>query len=455
MDYQTPLKEIISAFSHNQIREINIETGYYAICWDESSYTSDIDSMNIPIITKVSPILKTITSTNTALSDISNDYNIHLNWIGYGHYDKDKDFSITYNRYTTGFIKISEIGKKFHIISNSMINSNAYTMVAFDENKNPVWDESIINDNPFNYVRLSDNVHFVKFYRQIHQILKVTSRHPLKQEHRYIDSLHDFILNDGWTLTDNVISSTENIGFDYPLYTGHSSCEDDVMVTIDVEVITNNGNFEFIFGKAPELIGTSFGLKLQSNKSYLVSYMNNDKVLEVPLKYITLKPNTRYIMTIIKETTDTSHFNIRITDYKGNVETINGIGNNQTITEYNITNNDSNLFGYMWGRPRVVVITGGLKIHDFNVSYDYDTSNLKCIITGHSFIEGNSIPYNKTKRFSSMLREEIGHKKCLIFGKGGGTESMVDWVSHYIITFRPKYVLICLGTNDADSEYVC
>ena len=96
-------------------------------------------------------------------------------------------------------------------------------------------------------------------------------------------------------------------------------------------------------------------------------------------------------------------------------------------------------------------------VYDYNLSihHYYDINNAKIVIFGHSFVEADSLSYNRSKGFAYLLEEELGKGKVLNFGLGGDTISAMNSKIANSERFIKKcdYALLCIGTNDRGLNY--
>lgn len=108
-------------------------------------------------------------------------------------------------------------------------------------------------------------------------------------------------------------------------------------------------------------------------------------------------------------------------------------------------------FSKCWGYPYISVTDGNILIKSVSVSCDYNFTTPKIGFWGDSFIEGYTlIPYGLENRYCAQIAAAVGETMCPIFGKGGEALSS-GWFYNFSNEndwFRPKYVLIGLGTNN-------
>ena len=165
---------------------------------------------------------------------------------------------------------------------------------------------------------------------------------------------------------------------------------------------------------------------------------------------VSLKENETFSVRIMKRTENVSYYNIEIRDRYGNCDTFKNIGTS-SITGGDTTNEGNGSYvGYCWGSLCTYLMKGtSLKVE--NLSFTYPIKDeLKTIIIGHSYIEGNSISDQKDKRFSYLVAEDLGLDNTLILGVGGETTTgTLKYIDKYCKWFsNSKYCLINLGGND-------
>ena len=112
-------------------------------------------------------------------------------------------------------------------------------------------------------------------------------------------------------------------------------------------------------------------------------------------------------------------------------------------------------FAKCWGNPYLSLKHGEILVKNISFSSEFDNYNSSVGIWGDSFIEGATmIPYGLENRYCAKIASVIGSPKTPIFGKGGQKLSE-DWFYKFTIEndwFRPKYVIVALGTNNNSTE---
>jgi len=113
------------------------------------------------------------------------------------------------------------------------------------------------------------------------------------------------------------------------------------------------------------------------------------------------------------------------------------------------------LMNAQWGAPFIGTTNGSVFLKNISFSSIYDPMYSKAGIWGDSFVDGSSmINSGLQNRYCALLAEYVGVENVATFGKGG--EAIYDkWFGNFIIEnewFRPKYVIIALGTNNTDFE---
>jgi lysophospholipase L1-like esterase len=217
-----------------------------------------------------------------------------------------------------------------------------------------------------------------------------------------------------------------------------------------------NDLFEFCFARF-----NSYGVSslIFIGKDTLGVYLKLAKKNTVASPAVTTVVQTEYIqdfrmslnvpigLVVKKRTEERSYFDVTVTDYHGNSYTLD------TLYEMDVTGNSE--YGSQKKELGFYVNYGTAFIKDIVYGYPKDAADIKVIIGGHSFVEGNnSTVAHKDKRFAGLIASEVGVENSLIIGNGGGTifdtgESILNQVS---CMQSSRYVLIMLGTNDTDNE---
>ena len=218
--------------------------------------------------------------------------------------------------------------------------------------------------------------------------------------------------------------------------------EDEVL--IETTIKPTSDTFDIRFGRYNTTNGTLIGLRKNSESSYLDFYKGTTRNGSITLDF-SLENGVEYFISIKKITCDNNFMDVNIVSNNGyNYHTLLAVhlfGEPFADAYYNV--------GYLWGTFYCTASSGSCDLIELNVYSPYN-KECKAVVIGHSFVEGNSIAGMKMQKFSKLLQSAIGIENCGIFGKGGGSMSdcrtlFREYVSAF---YRPKYVLICTGTND-------
>lgn len=279
-----------------------------------------------------------------------------------------------------------------------------------------------------------------------------------------ISSFSDFsIKNQSFEISeDRRTAKSLKTGYENRIQYNTPTYEDKFILSACLEAIEadSSGYFEMCIGKWYWLSGTIFCLGKDSEGGYLGVYRIDDS--ETPsltnkyrISEFSVETNTEYNIVIEKTTESQSSFSITITNNKGITysKVISGKANPEEGEDTGNEGNGSDA-GYAWGNVCLYSVSGSFEVSDIYFNYPVNRTNLKLIVSGHSFIEGNSIWQNKDKRFAALLCKDLGLDETIILGQGGATttsilkhiEKQLSWLN------TARYILFCIGTNDADSE---
>lgn len=279
-----------------------------------------------------------------------------------------------------------------------------------------------------------------------------------------ISNFSDFsIKNQSFEISDDKRTAKSlKTGYENRIQYNTPTYEDKFILSACLKAIEedSSGNFEMCIGKWYWLSGTMFCLGKDSEGGYLGVYRIDDS--ETPsltnkyrISEFSVETNTGYNIVIEKSTESQSSFLITITNNKGITysKVISGKANPEEGEDTGNEGNGSDA-GYAWGNVCLYSVSGSFEVSDIYFNYPVNRTNLKLIVSGHSFIEGNSIWQNKDKRFAALLCNDLGFDETIILGQGGATttsilkhiEKQISWLSTAV------YILFCIGTNDTDSE---
>lgn len=259
------------------------------------------------------------------------------------------------------------------------------------------------------------------------------------------------VASDGRSATSTATGSTARIYYPVPTF------EDKFNISAVITPLTANGSgyFEHVVGKWNTTAGGAYGIGKDASGTYLVGYdCEGTMTHKFYFTGLDVALNKRCTLLISKRTAEASTLEISITDYHGNVYTVSGIGNGEELTGDTVAGNDFST-AVMWGNLCAWSNIGTMKIEGVSFGYaPLTTQDLSLLIIGHSFVEGNSLPYDKDKRFATLLSDDIGAERVLILGKGGvsanGVLECIGDVSAW--NASAKYALLVIGTNDADDD---
>ena len=240
----------------------------------------------------------------------------------------------------------------------------------------------------------------------------------------------------GWEISgDEATTSTLNEQLKYNVVT----YED--IFDMSFDFICQGSSFELAFGKnGTSLVGTMCSI---SSDNTIKLYLNNSTLKKtISLSSLNIISGRNYHVTLKRRSKETTLFYITITDL------FNGVSETVKI----IADANSNV-GYMWGAWAIYLKEGtSATVKKLSICLEKD---INLMIVGHSFIEGNSIPSNKDKRYASIIADTI--EGTYISGQGGATtETFVNNTFAAEASFFPhcNYVFFNLGTNDGSDTNI-
>lgn len=243
----------------------------------------------------------------------------------------------------------------------------------------------------------------------------------------------------GWGYNGDVLEAIGLDNFSVKAYSGVETCNDNLAVVMKMKptVVDGSGDVQFGIGRRSYTAGFAFTLSNISGVNELKTYtIDNDNftLINTYAFPFDIVVGTEYLLKLTKNVSSVA---IEVWDDSGD--------------NYFIKNDLAYLAGATacWGRPTGYVQKGTAQLINYYAITDYNTSGRLCA-WGDSFIEGNSIPNDKDKRYIALLQTLLGNDMVAIFGRGGeSTTSIqgrftgeVEWMQ------RCKYALIALGTND-------
>lgn len=281
-----------------------------------------------------------------------------------------------------------------------------------------------------------------------------------------ISDFSDFdILNNAFSISEDKTSAQSLLtGYENRLQYNTSLYEDKFILSSTLKIIDTDslGYFEFCIGFWYQLAGTMFGIGKDENGSYISVYIVGQtlppkQTHKYYISELAFAKGKEYTISVEKKTEKNSYFNISVTAQDGISVSKDGIGNGEVISGDTANEGNGSINGYAWGKLSFYALIGKMRVSNVCFGYPIDMNDVKLVVVGHSFIEGNSIPSDKDKRFASLLCSSIGDRKTIILGQGGASVSSIKphidkemkWLKD------AKYVLFCIGTNDVDSQATC
>ena len=281
-----------------------------------------------------------------------------------------------------------------------------------------------------------------------------------------ISDFSDFdILNNSFSISEDKTSAQSLLtGYENRLQYNTNLYEDKFILSSTLKIIDTDslGYFEFCIGFWYQLAGTMFGIGKDENGSYISVYIVGQtlppkQTHKYYISELAFAKGKEYTISVEKKTEKNSYFNISVTAQDGISVSKDGIGNGEVISGDTANEGNGSINGYAWGKLSFYALIGKMRVSNVCFGYPIDMNDVKLVVVGHSFIEGNSIPSDKDKRFASLLCSSIGDRKTIILGQGGASVSSIKphidkemkWLKD------AKYVLFCIGTNDIDSHATC
>lgn len=252
----------------------------------------------------------------------------------------------------------------------------------------------------------------------------------------------------GWTIENNgTIAESYATGIENRLYFPIPTYEDAFDLTVEITPSGDaNGFYEVVFGKYEALGGTLFSVGRDEAGGFWSAYVVDKGGVPIcteKQRYYSLhcESGEKLSITISKRTETESFFLLTISDYTKKSEHIGPL----------------TLSSYAWGSISFYAVQGKMRVENLFFSYPKNMKDIRLIILGHSFVEGNSIAHSKDKRFAALLQNDIGEDNVVILGRGG--QSAVRLTQHLemeLIWLKSShYVLLALGTNDEDTDLNC
>ena len=494
--------EIIGAAPSSTISKIlTLEEGYYAFCWNDGSpdsinignaFITDSLSTQVLIDDSIKDIresLKVIESTPipTVISLFSK------NDISLGKYIKANEGTISVAIKNYKLVKLHlKPGKYWLYIKNeggsqdilwkysnetyekpeqkiigSAPSSIINKVVTLDEGYYAFcWNDGSPDSILPNRAFFTDNISTQMLIDNAKDELKQEINSSAKSYGNLISDFSDFdILNNAFSISEDKTSAQSLLtGYENRLQYNTSLYEDKFILSSTLKIIDTDslGYFEFCIGFWYQLAGTMFGIGKDENGSYISVYIVGQtlppkQTHKYYISELAFAKGKEYTISVEKKTEKNSYFNISVTAQDGISVSKDGIGNGEVISGDTANEGNGSINGYAWGKLSFVALIGKMRVSNVCFGYPIDMNDVKLVVVGHSFIEGNSIPSDKDKRFASLLCSSIGDRKTIILGQGGASVSSIKphidkemkWLKD------AKYVLFCIGTNDVDSQATC
>ena len=498
--------EIIGAAPSSTISKIlTLEEGYYAFCWNDGSSSINIgkafitDSMSISVLIDDNikknnqDILNVI--KNTPIPTVMSLFS--KNDISLGKYIKGSEGTITNAIKSYKLVKLHLKSGKYWIYINNANSTQdilwKYSSETYEEPEQKIigsapssiinkvitleegyyafcWNDgssdSILPNRAFFTDNISTQMLIDESSTNIKNELKQEINSSAKSYGNLISDFSDFdILNNAFSISEDKASAQSlQTGYENRLQYNTNLYEDKFSLSSTLKIIDTDslGSFEFCIGFWYQLAGTMFGIGKDENGSYISVYIVEQtlppkQTHKYYISELVFAKGKEYTISVEKKTEKNSYFNISVTAQDGISASKEGIGNGEIISGDTANEGNGSINGYAWGKLSFYALIGKMKVSNVCFGYPIDMNDVKLIVVGHSFIEGNSIPSDKDKRFASLLCSLIGDRKTIILGQGGASvNSIKPHIDKEMKWLKDaKYVLFCIGTNDIDSQATC
>ena len=494
--------EIIGAAPSSTISKIlTLEEGYYAFCWNDDSpdsinignaFITDSLSTQVLIDDSIKDIRESLkVIENTPIPTVMSLFS--KNDISLGKYIKGNEGTIADAIKNYKLVKLHlKPGKYWLYIKNEGGSQDIlwkYSNETYEEPEQKIIGSapsSIINkvvtldegyyafcwndDSPDsilpNRAFFTDNISTQMLIDNAKDELKQEINSSAKSYGNLISDFSDFdILDNAFSISEDKASAQSLLtGYENRLQYNTSLYEDKFILSSTLKIIDTDslGYFEFCIGFWYQLAGTMFGIGKDENGSYISVYIVGQtlppkQTHKYYISELAFAKGKEYTISVEKKTEKNSYFNISVTAQDGISVSKDGIGNGEVISGDTANEGNGSINGYAWGKLSFYALIGKMRVSNVCFGYPIDMNDVKLVVVGHSFIEGNSIPSDKDKRFASLLCSSIGDRKTIILGQGGASVSSIKphidkemkWLKD------AKYVLFCIGTNDVDSQATC
>jgi lysophospholipase L1-like esterase len=502
-DYVSPEKEIVGSTGttpYNQI--LTLKEGYYAFCWNDNNnngfsfgkaFITDSLSIQVLIDDNIKKNNQDILNVikNTLIPTVMSLFS--KNDISLGKYIKGSEGTITNAIKSYKLVKLHLKSGKYWIYINNANSTQdilwKYSSETYEEPEQKIigyapssiinkvitleegyyafcWNDGSSDSILPNKAFFTDNISTQMLIDNAKDELRQEINSSAKSYGNFIYDFSDFdILNNAFSISEDKASAQSlQTGYENRLQYNTSLYEDKFILSSALKIIDTDslGYFEFCVGFWYQLAGTMFGIGKDESGSYISVYIVGQtlppkQTHKYYISELVFDKGKEYTISIEKKTEKNSYFNISVTAQDGISVSKDGIGNGEVISGDTANEGNGSINGYAWGKLSFYALTGKMKVSDVSFGYPIDINDVKLVVVGHSFIEGNSIPSDKDKRFASLLCSSIGDRKTIILGQGGASISSIKphidkemkWLKD------AKYVLFCIGINDVDSQATC
>lgn len=494
--------EIIGAAPSSTISKIlTLEEGYYAFCWNDGSpdsinignaFITDSLSTQVLIDDSIKDIRESLkVIENTPIPTVMSLFS--KNDISLGKYIKGNEGTISVAIKNYKLVKLHlKPGKYWLYIKNEGGSQDIlwkYSNETYEEPEQKIigsapssiinkvvtleegyyafcWNDGSSDSILPNRAFFTDNISTQMLIDESSTKLKQEINSSAKSYGNLISDFSDFdILNNAFSISEDKTSAQSLLtGYENRLQYNTSLYEDKFILSSTLKIIDTDslGYFEFCIGFWYQLAGTMFGIGKDENGSYISVYIVGQtlppkQTHKYYISELAFAKGKEYTISVEKKTEKNSYFNISVTAQDGISVSKDGIGNGEVISGDTANEGNGSINGYAWGKLSFYALTGKMRVSNVCFGYPIDMNDVKLVIVGHSFIEGNSIPSDKDKRFASLLCSSISDRKTIILGQGGASVSSIKphidkemkWLKD------ARYVLFCIGTNDIDSQTTC
>lgn len=501
--------EIIGAAPSTTISKIlTLEEGYYAFCWNDENNNISIgnafitDSLSVQVLINdsikentqdIRDSLKVI--ENTSIPAVMSLFS--KNDISLGKYIKGNEGTISNAIKSYKLVKLHlKSGKYWVYINNANSTQDIlwkYSSETYDKPEQKIigsapssiinkvvtleegyyafcWNDgssdSILPNKAFFTDNVSTQMLIDESAANVKNELKQEISSSAKSYGNLISDFSDFdILNNAFSISEDKASAKSLLtGYENRLQYKTNLYEDKFILSSTLKIIDTDslGYFEFCIGFWYQLAGTMFGIGKDENGNYISVYIVEQtlppkQTHKYYISELAFAKGKEYTVSVEKKTEKNSYFNISVTAQDGISVSKEGIGNGEVISGDTANEGNGSINGYAWGKLSFYALIGKMRVSNVCFGYPIDMNDVKLIVLGHSFIEGNSIPSDKDKRFASLLCNYIGDRKTIILGQGGANvNSIKPHIDKEMKWLKDaRYVLFCIGTNDIDSQATC